>query len=66
MLINADNMVSISEVNQNFSNVIKRLENQKSLVVLKNNKPVYILFDYEKLKEQTGSTDLDTNLPKIV
>ncbi|MCL2323801.1 MAG: type II toxin-antitoxin system prevent-host-death family antitoxin [Oscillospiraceae bacterium] len=62
MLINSDNMVSISEVNQNFSNVIKRLNEQKSLVVLKNNKPVYILMDYEKFKNEAGSLDLESKL----
>ncbi|MCL2323000.1 MAG: type II toxin-antitoxin system Phd/YefM family antitoxin [Oscillospiraceae bacterium] len=62
MLINSDKLVSISEVNQNFSKVIKLLEQHKSLVILKNNKPVYILLDYKKFKEEAGNSSLDIDL----
>jgi len=62
VLINSDKLVSISEVNQNFSKVIKLLEQHKSLVILKNNKPVYILLDYKKFKEEAGNSSLDIDL----
>ncbi len=50
MQINIDNMVSITEANQNFSKVARQVDNKGSVVILKNNKPKYILIDIEDYK----------------
>jgi len=51
MLINPDNIMSISEVNQNFSKAAKLVDEQREVVVLKHNKPKYVIMDYTKYIE---------------
>ncbi len=45
MLLNTNDMVSISEANQNFSKVASKVDKSGSVVVLKNNKPRYLIID---------------------
>ncbi len=45
MLLNTNYMVSISEANQNFSKVASKVDKSGSVVVLKNNKPRYLIID---------------------
>lgn len=47
MIINTKNLVSISEANQNFSQVAKKVDTGGSVVILKNNKPKYVLLNVE-------------------
>lgn len=37
------NLVSITEANQNFSKVAKQVDNSGEVVILKNNKPQYVV-----------------------
>ncbi len=46
-----DNIISISEVNQNFSKAAKLVDEEKELIIMKHNKPKYVLLDYEKYIE---------------
>ncbi|MBR5322659.1 MAG: type II toxin-antitoxin system Phd/YefM family antitoxin [Clostridia bacterium] len=48
MNINTDQIVSISEANQNFSKVARMTEQNGELYIFKNNKPKYKLVDIEK------------------
>ena len=50
MQINIDNLVSITEANQNFSKVARQVDNKGNVIILKNNKPKYILIDIEDYK----------------
>lgn len=43
MVVNTKDLVSITEANQNFSQVVKKVDELGSVVVLKNNKPRYII-----------------------
>ena len=43
MNINTENLISISEANQNFSIVVKKVEANGDIIILKNNKPKYIV-----------------------
>lgn len=43
MIVNTKDLVSMSEANQNFSQVAKRVDESGSVIVLKNNKPKYII-----------------------
>ena len=43
MIVNTKDLVSMSEANQNFSQVAKRVDDSGSVIVLKNNKPKYII-----------------------
>ena len=47
MNINTDQIVSISEANQNFSRVARMVDKNGEVVIFKNNKPKYKLVDIE-------------------
>lgn len=47
MNINTDQIVSISEANQNFSKVARMVDNTGEVIIFKNNKPKYRLIDIE-------------------
>ena len=54
MKININNLVSISEANQNFSKVARMVDENGATVILKNNVPRYVLIEYSQLqKEET-------------
>jgi len=58
MTINTENLVSITETNQNFSRVARLVDKTGSAIVLKNNIPRYIILDFAQLKEiESASTD---------
>jgi antitoxin Phd len=57
MNINTESIVSITETNQNFSRVARLVDRTGAAVVLKNNVPRYVIFDFNQLKdEETAST----------
>ena len=47
MNINTDQIISISEANQNFSRVARIVDKKGSVYIFKNNKPKYKLVDIE-------------------
>ena len=47
MNINTEQIVSISEANQNFSKVARMADRQGEIYIFKNNKPKYRLVDIE-------------------
>ncbi|MEX2785629.1 type II toxin-antitoxin system Phd/YefM family antitoxin [Streptococcus sp. H49] len=49
MQINLENLVPITEANQNFSKVARLVDSNGTAVILKNNKPKYVLVDYNTL-----------------
>ena len=63
MLIKTDSMVSMTEANQNFSKVAKMVEQDKSVVIMRNNKPKYILIDFEEFSK--NSTIEEENIESI-
>ena len=52
MKVNIDNLVSISEANQNFSKIARLVDKKGSAVILKNNKPRYVLIEYGELEDE--------------
>lgn len=48
MIIDTNNIVSMSSANQNFSNVAKAAEQSGEVIIFKNNKPKLLLIDIEK------------------
>jgi antitoxin Phd len=57
MNISTENLVSITETNQNFSRVARLVDRTGAAVVLKNNVPRYVIFDFNQLNdEETAST----------
>lgn len=47
MLIDSQKMISVSEINRNFSSATKLLEREGSIVVMKNNKPKYLMINLD-------------------
>ena len=50
MLTNTKNLVSITEANQNFSQVTKKVEQNGEVIILKNNKPKYVVSEFKENK----------------
>lgn len=48
MMVNTDTLVAMTEANQNFSKVTRIVDENGLAVILKNNKPRYIVMDYEE------------------
>ena len=46
MRINTDNLVSITDANQNFSRVARMVDENRGEIILKNNVPRYILMEF--------------------
>ncbi len=59
MKIDINNLVSISEANQNFSKVARLVNERGYAVILKNNKPRYVLVEYSQLEQETQALDND-------
>ncbi|APC39250.1 type II toxin-antitoxin system Phd/YefM family antitoxin [Clostridium estertheticum] len=68
MLLNSQKMVSISEANQNFSKIAKLVDEDKSVVIMKNNKPKYILLDFDEFSKVSISEEekLETIADRIL
>lgn len=56
MQINIENLLSISEANQNFSKVARMVDANGTAVILKNNTPKYVLVDYQSLIKEEQDT----------
>lgn len=52
MNVNTKNLVSITEANQNFSRIARMVDENGSVVILKNNTPRYLLIEFEKAEEE--------------
>jgi len=52
MLLNTKKIVTITDANQNFSKVARIVDEEKSVVILKNNKPKYIIIEYDKFSKE--------------
>lgn len=61
MKINVENLVPISEANQNFSKVARLVDEKGTAVILKNNTPHYVLLDYNLLCQDAVAGDLDVD-----
>jgi len=48
MMVNTDTLVAMTEANQNFSKVTHIVDENGLAVILKNNKPKYIVVDFEE------------------
>lgn len=68
MLVNTQKIVSVSEANQNFSKIAKMVDEDKSVVIMKNNKPKYILLDFEEFSKGAIAEEekLDTIADRIL
>ena len=68
MKININNLVSISEANQNFSKVARLVDENGAAVILKNNVPRYVLIEYSQLEneETIGDEEVDEVAKRVL
>ena len=59
MNVNTDNLVSITEANQNFSRVARMVDEKGSVVILKNNSPRYLIIEFETAEKEQLANDKD-------
>lgn len=48
MMINTNVLIPMTDANQNFSKVIRLVDEQGTAVILKNNKPRYAVIDFSE------------------
>ncbi|MBQ9489253.1 MAG: type II toxin-antitoxin system Phd/YefM family antitoxin [Lachnospiraceae bacterium] len=51
MMIDTNSIISVSEANQNFSRVTRMADRTGRVIIFKNNKPKYVLYDTEQFPE---------------
>ena len=68
MKVNINNLVSISEANQNFSKVARLVDKNGAAVILKNNVPRYVLIEYSQLEneETIGYEEVDKVAKRVL
>jgi len=59
MMINTNNIVSITEANQNFSRVARMVDENGSAIILKNNAPRYLLIEFSQVEQEQTMPDED-------
>ena len=59
MNINTNNLVSITEANQNFSKVARLVDENGAAVILKNNVPRYVLIEFSQAEHEQLAADED-------
>ena len=59
MNIDTNNLVSITEANQNFSKIARMVDENGSVVILKNNAPRYVLVEFNEFEKTQQAPDED-------
>lgn len=57
MNINTKNLVSITDANQNFSKVARLVDENGSVIILKNNVPRYLVMEFSSAEEEQLAAD---------
>jgi len=68
MQININNLVSITEANQNFSRVARLVDENGAAVILKNNVPRYVLMEFSQFQKEeiAGEEEVDRVARRIL
>jgi len=59
MNVNTNNLVSITEANQNFSKVARLVDENGPVVILKNNVPKYVVIEFDQVATEQIAGDED-------
>ena len=59
MMVNTNNMVSLTEANRNFSKVARLVDEHGSAVILKNNTPRYLVIEFSQAESVQEADDDD-------
>ena len=68
MQVDRKTMVSLTEANQNFSRVARIVDEQGSVLILKNNVPRYVVMDVRRFEamENTQQEKIETIAARIL
>jgi antitoxin Phd len=55
MIINTKDLISLTEANQNFSKVVRKVDEKGSVIIMKNNNPSYVVIDFKELERIQAS-----------
>ena len=71
MMVNTDNLVAMTEANQNFSKVVRTVDESGLAVILKNNKPRYVVVDFDEYNNiaaalQMRNAKIDSTADKLI
>ena len=59
MMVNTNYLVPMTEANQNFSKVAKLVDQNGSAIIMKNNKPRYLVIDFSEADTIKMASDND-------
>ena len=62
MTVNTNSLVSITEANQNFSKVARLVDENGTVVILKNNVPRYVIMEFSAVEQQQLADDEDVTV----
>lgn len=62
MTVNTKNLVSITEANQNFTKVARMVDENGTVIILKNNVPRYMIVEFRQAEEEAIANDEDVAL----
>ncbi len=58
MIISTNNLMSITDANKNFSNVVRHVEKNGDVIILKNNRPKYIVSKIDNERPYMSEDDM--------
>ena len=65
MQVDINNLVSMTEANQNFSKVARMVDEKGAAVILKNNAPRYVILEYSQIQNQEAE-DIEVEIAAAV
>ena len=68
MMVNTNNMLSVTEANQNFSRAARMADANGEVVIVKDNRPKYLLIDMETTPyfDMTNDEKIDVIAARIL
>lgn len=71
MTVDTNNLISMTEANQNFSKVVRIVDEGGLAVILKNNKPRYVVVDFDEYNNisatlQMRKAKIDSTADKLI
>ena len=48
MMIDINKTISVTEANHNFSKLLKRVDEEKEIIIMKRNKPTHVIMDFSQ------------------
>ena len=58
MMVDTELLVPMTDANQNFSKVVRMVDERGAAVILKNNKPRYVVVDFDEYDEIRAAREL--------